>query len=57
MDGKKPFKLEDGSTRCFLQDGDAVRISGFAGTEEAGVGFGECFGEVAPAITFETVRQ
>ena len=56
-DGKQPFKLQDGSTRRFLDDGDGVRISGFAGTEDDGVGFGECFGEVVPAINFETVRQ
>lgn len=32
--------------RMYFEDGDAVRISGWAGE---GAGFGECFGVVLPA--------
>src|SRR2546421_12933077 len=44
--GKKHFNLEGGSKRTYLEDGDSVRITGFAGTEGDGVGFGECIGMV-----------
>jgi fumarylacetoacetase len=47
--GKKHFNLKGGSKRTYLQDGDSVRITGFAGTEGDGVGFGECIGLVLPA--------
>ena len=52
MDGKKTFQLQSGSTRSYLEDGDQVRISGFAGPSGSGVGFGECVGKVLPAIAF-----
>ena len=49
--GKQPFALANGETRSFLLDGDAVIFrarcerKGFAS-----IGFGECRGEVAPAV-------
>jgi fumarylacetoacetase len=49
MAGKKPFQLQGGSKRAFLEDGDSVRITGFAGTEGDGVGFGDCIGQIVPA--------
>ncbi|KAI9933127.1 hypothetical protein ASPWEDRAFT_174287 [Aspergillus wentii DTO 134E9] len=48
--GKVPLKLSDGSTRVFLQDGDVIRMTGVVGSESSGVGFGECIGELKPAI-------
>ena len=53
MDGKNSFQLQSGSTRSYLEDGDEVRISGFAGSEDSGVGFGDCTGKVLPAIVLE----
>lgn len=49
--GKQPFQLPDGAERSFLQDGDAVILRGWC--ERAGaarIGFGECRGQVLPAI-------
>ena len=53
MDGKKPFHLKSGSVRSYLEDGDVVRISGFAGSADSGVGFGECVGKVSPALVLD----
>ncbi|KAI9149640.1 Fumarylacetoacetase [Paramyrothecium foliicola] len=44
--GAKPLTLEDGSQRTYLEDGDIVRITAFAGRPEAGVGFGDCVGRI-----------
>ncbi|KAL4794960.1 hypothetical protein BDV19DRAFT_399066 [Aspergillus venezuelensis] len=48
--GKKIVKLSDGSERIYLLDGDVVRMSAVLGSEESGVGFGECIGEVQAAV-------
>lgn len=51
--GKKSVKLNSssgagtGPERMFLQDGDVVSMVGLAGE---GVGFGECVGEIGPAL-------
>ena len=50
--GAVPLKLSDGSSRRYLEDGDVVRITGFAGDAESGVGFGECVGELTPSRPF-----
>ena len=53
--GKEVVKLQDGTERKFLQDGDTVVIRGVCGTEETGlVGFGECSGTIqqAPEVDF-----
>ena len=48
--GRKEWSLSDGSSRTYLQDGDGVRLTGWAG--ELGsptcVGFGEAYGVVMP---------
>ncbi|KAI5917319.1 fumarylacetoacetase [Camillea tinctor] len=44
--GKVEFELVDGQKRTYLQDGDGLRLSGFAGE---GVGFGDCTGFITPA--------
>ena len=46
LGGKKNFTLTGGEPRTYLEDGDIVRITGWAGE---GVGFGSCWGAVVPA--------
>jgi fumarylacetoacetase len=49
--GKISISLNEGETRSFLEDGDAVTIRGWAGQAEKGlVGFGDCFGSILPAF-------
>ncbi|KAJ5775106.1 uncharacterized protein N7511_000117 [Penicillium nucicola] len=48
--GKEPVLLADGSKRVYLQDGDVIRMVASAGASGSGVGFGECIGELRPAI-------
>lgn len=50
--GAKPFKLEDGTERGFLHDGDVVRMTAVAGEEQSGVGFGECSGRLVASQAF-----
>ncbi|KAJ5381924.1 uncharacterized protein N7496_004352 [Penicillium cataractarum] len=50
--GKEPVTLADGSKRHFLLDGDVVRMTAVAGGADSGVGFGECIGELQPAMKF-----
>lgn len=47
--GVSPVLLADGTRRTYLEDGDTVRISGFAGEPASGVGFGECVGKLVGA--------
>ena len=44
--GKQSFQLADGASRTYLEDGDAVAITGWAGELDSVecVGFGECVG-------------
>lgn len=46
--GKVPVALDDGTERRYLEDGDVVRLSGIAGDNDSGVGFGECVGKLVP---------
>lgn len=49
--GKNPLMLANGETRSFLEDGDAVLLRGWCEREGfARIGFGECRGEVLPAL-------
>jgi fumarylacetoacetase len=49
--GAEPVKLPDGSTRTFLEDGDAVTISATApGPRGTMLGLGEVTGTIAPAL-------
>jgi len=50
--GIEPVSMSDGSTRGFLEDGDVVRMTAFAGDEGSGVGWGECVGRLIPARPF-----
>lgn len=47
--GTKPIKLEDGSERKFIEDGDTVLMRGFCKKEHIRVGFGEVSTKVLPA--------
>ncbi|KAL4904293.1 hypothetical protein BDW74DRAFT_178873 [Aspergillus multicolor] len=47
--GKQAVKLADGNERIYLLDGDIVRMTAVLGSEDSGVGFGECIGEILPA--------
>lgn len=51
--GKNPIKLDDGTERIFLEDGDSVVLRGMAGKEGSYVGFGDCEGTILPAIKLE----
>jgi len=49
--GTEPIPMPDGSTRCFLDDGDTVTIRAHAqGANGERIGFGECKGTVLPAL-------
>ncbi len=52
--GRSQFRLPSGQSIGYLQDGHTVRISALAGdgTEDTGVGFGECIGTICPAVAF-----
>lgn len=52
--GKNKIQLHGGDERTFLEDYDTLTLKGWAGGEEGGlVGFGECAGMIAPAITMQ----
>jgi fumarylacetoacetase len=44
--GTKPLKLKDGSERKFIQDGDTVRMRGYAQKDHVRVGFGSAAGKI-----------
>ncbi|MES2399900.1 MAG: fumarylacetoacetase [Pseudomonadota bacterium] len=49
--GKKPVQLQDGITRCWLEDGDEIILRAYArGEGYRSIGFGECRGKIAPAL-------
>ena len=48
--GTRDIVLNDGSTRKFLLDGDAVSLRGRAGARGRYVGFGRCDGRILPAM-------
>jgi len=50
--GTSPVRLENGSTRGYLEDGDAVRMTAVAGDGKSSVGWGECVGQLLPAQPF-----
>ena len=50
--GSEPLQLPGGETRAFLEDGDEVILAGHcAGDGRRRIGFGECRGELLPALT------
>ena len=50
--GTKPITLPNGETRKFLKDGDTVVLSGYCQGDGYRVGFGQCTGEILPAVEF-----
>lgn len=50
--GTKPIELENGEKRTFLQDGDAVIMTGYNDFEDYRIGFGTVEGKVLPAKKF-----
>src|ERR1700731_52077 len=51
LNGAAPVELATGEKRSFLEDGDTVALRGYC--EKPGfarIGFGECRGEVLPAL-------
>ena len=51
--GKEPIIFEDGSKRVFLEDGDEIKMTGFASKDGQKIGFGECTGKVLAALKKE----
>lgn len=49
--GREPVTLPTGETRTFLEDGDALSLTGrFVAEGAAPIGFGPCLGTVTPAL-------
>ena len=48
--GKEPLTLETGEERTFLQDGDTLTLKGAAKGDGYVIGFGDCAGQVLPAL-------
>lgn len=48
--GEKPLKFPNGEERTFLENGDTVRMTGYAQGDGYRVGFGEVTGKILPAI-------
>ena len=49
--GKNPIKINDGTTRSFLEDGDKITMTGYKQSKcgKYTIGFGECNGVILPA--------
>ena len=47
--GERPIRLDDGTSRAFLGDGDTVTLRGWCGEGSTRVGFGGCTGTIEPA--------
>ncbi|TMV89993.1 fumarylacetoacetase [Thioclava sp. BHET1] len=48
--GKEPLELPDGQTRSFVEDGDTLTLRGAAKGDGYRIGFGDCAGQVLPAV-------
>ena len=48
--GTKPVKLNDGSERKFIEDGDTVIMRGYCEKGDLRIGFGEVRSTVLPAL-------
>ncbi len=48
--GKEPVTLDTGEVRTFLEDGDTLTLEGHAQGDGYRIGFGQCAGEVLPAL-------
>ncbi|MDH5599174.1 MAG: fumarylacetoacetase, partial [Cyclobacteriaceae bacterium] len=50
--GTKPIKMPDGTERVFINDGDTVKMKGFAQSGNIRIGFGEVTGKVIKGNDF-----
>jgi fumarylacetoacetase len=48
--GREPFTLDSGETRGFLEDGDTMTLRGAAQGDGFRIGFGDCTGQILPAL-------
>ncbi|MFD1509614.1 fumarylacetoacetase [Lacimonas salitolerans] len=48
--GKEPITLETGDQRSFIEDGDTLILHGAARGDGYTIGFGDCTGQVIPAL-------
>ncbi len=48
--GQNPIKLNDGSERKFIDDGDTIIMRGYCANNKVRIGFGNCTGKVLPAL-------
>jgi len=48
--GKEPLTLKGGQTRTFVEDGDTLTLSGAARGQGFRIGFGDCTGQLLPAL-------
>lgn len=49
--GQKPIKMNDGTERRFINDGDTVTIRGFCENQKVRIGFGEVCSKLLPTFT------
>lgn len=49
--GKKPLKMDDGSERRFINDGDSITIKGYCENEKIRIGFGEVCNKLLPPFS------
>ena len=48
--GKGPFRVKGGEARSFVEDGDTLILRGAAKGDGYRIGFGDCSGQLLPAI-------
>jgi fumarylacetoacetase len=48
--GKEPIPLQGGASRSFIEDNDALTLRGSARGDGYNIGFGDCTGQVLPAL-------
>lgn len=51
--GTKPLTLPNEETRKFLEDGDQITLKGWCQGDSFKIGFGECTGQLLPAIPYK----
>ena len=48
--GRDPITLDTGESRSFIEDGDSLKLTGWAEGDGYRIGFGECEGTILPAV-------
>ena len=49
--GKEPLTLDTGEPRTFIEDGDTLTLKGAAHGDGYTIGFGDCVGQLLPALS------